>query len=336
MRRVVALLLCLVLCLSLTSCGSSGDGDMALVGGASYVDGFNGASVASDVSENFNDYGSFSDDSITETVGEVNSIEQNISKNSRKLIKSYDFDCETLEYDAFLDWLGEYVDEMNGYAESMSEDSWNDGARHVYATVRIPEQNLSEFVSEFELHCNVRSKTVDVDDITLEYSDVEGRLSSLRTEMDRLNELLGEAVDLEQVLMLEDRLAVVRGELESYERMVRSMDNQVEYATVTMRVSEVVEYTEPVPERWWDRALEGIVENFDGVIVFFQELALFAFVHLPQLGVLLLIVLVVLLFTRKARMRAKERRLANKRAIEEFREAQMSMAGPGEGTDDKN
>lgn len=319
MKRLLCLFLCVLLCLSLSACGGGKDAIGEAAGETAY-------DASAQAYDNFNEQESSVEEGAAAPGADADTDGRSIPANSRKLVRFYDFSLETTSYEDFTAWLWDYVDSIGGYAENMSEDSWQEDVRRLSASIRVPVDKLDAFVSELESHCNVRSKNVNVDDITLEYSDTEGYLSSLRTEMERLNELLAQAEDLEQLLMLEDRLSVVRGELESYESRMRSMDNQVEYATVSVNLSEVVEYTEPEPESWWARAVSGIASNFFGVIEFFKELGLFIFVHLPQIGVLLLIAMLVLFLTRKSRAAAKQSRADNKRALAAYKQAQKQAA----------
>lgn len=324
MRKVVSLFLCAIFCLLLAGCGGSqSKSDTAGMSASDNVGMFD--------AENYNEQGTFDDASIPDSEGNVKQTSENISKNSRKLVTTYDLALETKDYDENVSWLWEYVSGCGGYQEYVDEDSYTDTARSLRADIRIPSGSVNDFLVELGERFNIMSRNVSTDDITLQYSDTEGHLASLRTEMERLNGLLAEAQDLEQILMLEDRIAQVRGDIESYERAIRGMDNQVDYTLVSVSVSEVVTYTEPSPIGWWDRAVEGIAENFRGVIVFFQELAMFVFVHIPQFAVVGVIVVIVLFLTRKSRRAARERRRENKRALEEYRAAQQSVqpGGPG-------
>ena len=86
---------------------------------------------------------------------------------------------------------------------------------------------------------NVTQKNESVEDVTLQYVDVESRKKALETEQERLMELLSSAENMEDLLAIESKLSEVRYELENYGSQLRMLDNQIDYSTVNVDVDEV-------------------------------------------------------------------------------------------------
>ncbi len=61
------------------------------------------------------------------------------------------------------------------------------------------------------------SQSESAEDVTLQYTDTESRIASLKNEQERLNALLEKADTLENIFKLEERLTEVRYELENYQ-----------------------------------------------------------------------------------------------------------------------
>ncbi len=162
----------------------------------------------------------------------------------RKLIRTVDISMESKEIGESAQAISRKVTELGGYIEQSSINSRY--GKNVYMTVRIPADKLDEFIQTAESAGNVLSKNEQVTDITLQYSDTESHIASLKVERDRLNELMQKAEDIETILAIEDKLTDIRYELDSYESTKRRYDNQVDYATVTVDISEVEVYTPPV------------------------------------------------------------------------------------------
>ena len=59
---------------------------------------------------------------------------------------------------------------------------------------------------------NVTQKNESVEDVTLQYVDVESRKKALETEQERLMELLSSAENMEDLLAIESKLSEVRYE----------------------------------------------------------------------------------------------------------------------------
>lgn len=179
----------------------------------------------------------------------------------RKLVRTADLYAESDQYDSFLSWLDGYVASLGGYFSERNERSndrsyWSDALNDVKyyrtrvldCTIRLPEGKLDTFLGDLDGSCNIVSRDVSADDVTLEYTDVESRVKAYQIEYDRLTELLEQAEDLDTILAIESRMSEVRYELDSYESRLRVMDNLVDYATVRLNVEEVTELTELMDE----------------------------------------------------------------------------------------
>lgn len=191
--------------------------------------------------------------------------------SGRKLIKNVNLSVETREFDVMMPALEARVRELGGYIEDLetyngSRYSGNKNIRYANLTVRIPQSRLDDFVGSVSEIGNVVRRTDSVNDVTKTYVDTESRRNALKTEYDRLLELMERAETLEEILILEDRLTTLRYQLESMESQLRTMDNQVDYSTVRLSVSEVEELApavdEPEEEKSiWQRISSGFSES---------------------------------------------------------------------------
>ena len=77
---------------------------------------------------------------------------------------------------------------------------------------------------------------------------MESRKKSLEIEQERIWQFLEKAESIDTVITLEQRLSDIRYQLESMESQLRLYDNQVDYSTVYLSISEVTAYTPVTPE----------------------------------------------------------------------------------------
>lgn len=84
----------------------------------------------------------------------------------------------------------------------------------------------------------------------------------LLTEQERLMTYLEQAESIEEMMTIESRLSDIRYQLESMESQLRTYDSQIEYSTVSLYISEVVELTpvETKEQTTWERISEGFYE----------------------------------------------------------------------------
>lgn len=237
--------------------------------------------------------------------------------SNRKLIRNVDLDVETKEYDAAISILETRIQELGGYIENM--DSYNGSSysgyrslRYANLTIRIPQENLNLFLNEVSDICNVVRRSDSVDDVTLTYVDMESRRDALQTEYTRLLELLEQAETLEDVLTIEDRLTTVRYQLESMESQLRAMDNQVEYSTVYLYISEVKELTpvEMEEETAWQRISEGFMNSLRGIGHGLSEFGIWFLIHIPQLVIWAAVIAVVVLLVKRHRKKKAAKKAA--------------------------
>ena len=286
--------------LGMTGCGGSAKNEMAA--GGTFYDSSTTESIMMDAAAPAEapeaaEEGQYDAGSITSGEG-IDTLAQ----NGRKLIRTVRLEMQTKEFDALTSGIRNKVQEMNGYIESSSVwgNSYSGGnTRSSDYTVRIPQDRLDEFIDVVSGLGNVTYKNESVEDVTLQYVDVESRQKALETEQDRLMELLEQADNLEDLLTIESRLSEVRYELENYGSQKRVLDNQINYSTVYITVSEVERIT-PVGEKSF---LEEIADRFSASLYNvgrgFRGFFIVLIGSLPVLAVWAAVIAVLVLALRK-------------------------------------
>ena len=105
------------------------------------------------------------------------------------------------------------------------------------------------------------------------------------------------AETVEDIIAINQQLTDVRYQLESMESQLRTYDNQIDYSTVWLSVSETA-YYEPYEEKGaWERISSGFSENVHRVGRFFKNFGIEFVIALPIIvPVALVIAAAVLLF----------------------------------------
>ena len=242
-----------------------------------------------------------------------------------KIIYSADLTAQTTDFDAAIAALEQQIASFSGFIErsDVSGDTRynNDGTtsvinRWAYYTIRVPASRFEEFLHQTEGIGNVTSVSRYAENVTSQYTDYEARLSSLRTQEERLLAMLEKSEDVESLIALEQRLSDVRYETESIERNLRNLDLQISYSTVTLNLQEVEVYTPTVPvqrsfgEKLSDAFRDGWQSFVRGVQYFCIDLA----ASLPGLVLFVLIAAAAVMIARKAVRKIKAKRAAKKAA----------------------
>lgn len=206
---------------------------------------------------------------------------------NRKWIITMDLYAETEDLDGLLSRLSEKIQSLDGYVENQSIYNGSSNAsrryRNAELTVRIPAEDVDDFTREVSGMANLISSNRTVEDVTLSYSDTESHLAALRTEQERLLELMESAETMADLLEIESRLTEVRYELERYDSQLRLYDNQIDYATIYLTAEEVTEYTPVEEPTVWQRIRDGFVDSLKGLGTGIVDLVVWLIVASPYL-----------------------------------------------------
>ena len=243
--------------------------------------------------------------------------EQSGAADGRKLVKTMAFNIETQDFDKSVADIAAMVTLLGGYVEnsSISGNSYRKTeSRTATYVLRIPVASLVQFEGQIGSIGNVTSRSEQVKDITLTYTDTESRLKSLETQRDALIEMMAKAEALEDLLTIQDHLADIQYELENYASTLRLYDNQVEYSSVSVRLSEVKIYTEPVeePETFGERLAAAFREGLEDAGEFFRDLVIFLAGSLPALLILAAVIIFLTVLIRKSIKKRRARKAAAK------------------------
>ncbi len=266
------LISCIIVTLLLSGCGGSSYATEEFAANDSYA----GAYMSDDVymSKSTADYAYEEAEEMPAEMRENGATAENVTAvdASRKIIRTVNLSVETEEFDKLLNNIKNKVNVMGGYLENTdisgrSLYSSDREKRYANITARVPSNKLDEFISNIAENSNVTNKSENAQDVTLSYTDTKAHIESLRVEQERLDELLKEAKDIETIVVIEDKRTAVRYEIESYESQLRTFDNKIDYSTVYLNISEVVEYT-PDPEEeipFLKRISEGFGKSLSDV-----------------------------------------------------------------------
>lgn len=236
-------------------------------------------------------------------------------ETDRKLIKTVRLSAETKEFEQAVGTLETQIRQLGGYIENMetyngSRYSGYSSARYSNMTARIPKENLSEFLETVSGVCNVTRRNDDLKDVTLSYVDTQSRKATLRTEQERLLSFLGKAETVEEIIALEERMSEVRYQLESMEAKLRTMDNQVDFATVYLDISEVQELTPVEEQTAWDRLAEGFMGSIGDIGEGFVNFAVWLASNILYLLIWAAVIAAIVLIVRRSYRRSREKQLA--------------------------
>lgn len=230
---------------------------------------------------------------------------------NRKWVITMSLTAETENLTDAMGLLAEKIQASGGYVESQSVSGTavNSGrSPSAYITVRVPAEQLDSFVEDVSGMTNVVSSSRYVEDITLRYTDTEGRVKALQTEEARLLELMEQAETMSDLLEIEERLTEVRYQLENYTSTLRLYDNQVDYATLDLTLREVEKFTPPEKQGFWQKVTSGLADSIVDLGQGMVDFAAWVLIELPYLVLVGLLGWLLVFLTRRSIKKRRAKR----------------------------
>jgi hypothetical protein len=205
---------------------------------------------------------------------------------SHMVVFTAELRLEVEDVDSALDAISIYAVESGGFVAGVSTTEGEGGI----IAIRVPQETFYEAIREIERLGEVKEKEVKGEDITEDYVDLDARLRNLRSQEERLLEILGMCVDVEEMLKVEKELERVRGGIEGLTGEMRYIEGRVELATITVSLEEAREETQDEERArfpqvdWWAPVFAGLQALFtiaQGLIAMAVVLVPFAAVGLP-------------------------------------------------------
>lgn len=246
---------------------------------------------------------------VDETAANIGTA-SNQKTDLQKIIKTYDYNYETEHFDKAVAYLKTQITAYDGYISSseMNASNYDSGYRTLCMAARIPAEKSDEFVSNIGEIGTVLRQSESAEDITLQYSDTESRIESLKIEQERLQELLQQAENIDTIVQLEERLTEVRYELEGYQTRKKLYDNRISYSTVNIILEEVSYTMETDDSTFVSRIVTGLKRSCRDIGYNITGLIEWTIIHLPYFLVWGIIIVIIAKRVRKTIKKRREKK----------------------------
>lgn len=231
------------------------------------------------------------------------------SLSADKIVYSYTANIETTTFDDTLKKITELSGKYGAFVENSYVSGHNYGStvfRTADYTVRVPVKNYSAMTGSLSSLGNVYNESANAQNITAQFTDTSSRLDAYKTEETRLLAMLEKASTVADMITIESKLSDVRYQIESLTSTLKNWQNQVDYSTVTLHITEVSELSSrnAVQRGYWQRLADGLESTLKGIGSFFKGFFMVLVVSLPVLVILAAVAVLVWIlyrFVRKKR-----------------------------------
>ena len=270
MKKIVSLLLALMLALSLAACGAKSAGSETMTGNYNGYDSTKEDYDFTATEDEAGDTGAWNGGAQTGSTADKSFAERGV-----KMVYSASIEMQTLEFDRAAQDIAALVESVGGYFEQKNFSNYSSGYRHASYTVRVPAEQFADFCTQVGTLCHVTWQSDTAENISEQYYDTQSRLETAQIKLERLQELLQKAENMEDIITIESAISETEYEIESLSGTMRHYDALVDYATVSLEVSEVYRLsgTEDAPKSFGEKLANAFT---DGLAATAQALEDFA------------------------------------------------------------
>lgn len=228
----------------------------------------------------------------------------------RKIENIFDYTFESINYDQDYDKLIKLVDDHKGYIESsnLNIDTGRNGdenIRNFGASIKIPQEESNKFKNEIVKIGKIIYQSSYTNDLTSSYKDINIRLSSKEKELDKLNDLMKNAKNIDETMAIQARILEVEDEIDQIKSMIKDVDNKVTYDTFDININEVYDYNNYANNNpdFSSRIKEAFKDSIHIFSKFWQDLL----VAIVSIWPLILVAIIIIYIIKKS----KEKKLSN-------------------------
>lgn len=126
--------------------------------------------------------------------------------------------------------------------------------------LRVPVARFQELLARLEKLGEVTSKSVNAEDVTRQYADLQVRLRAAEAVLERLKALLARAKNVKESLAIEREMARLLEKIERFKGSLRFLQHHASLSTIRIYFRRRPAYSRPVRSQWrnpfrWVRSL---------------------------------------------------------------------------------
>ncbi|MBM4446477.1 MAG: DUF4349 domain-containing protein [Chloroflexi bacterium] len=218
----------------------------------------------------------------------------------RRLVKTGYMTLEVNDITEAITGVTRVAKELDGYVVSSNKQGDKD-ITYGRISIRVPSDRFDEAFEKLrKLAVKVTNESTDSQDVTEEYTDLQAQLRNLEATEAQYLELLKKAETVEDTLKVYQQLSNVRQEIERIKGRIQYLERTSDMALIEVSLQK----TKPIDGTGWS-ALETLKSAIRGLATFGKALANIAIWLVIFSPVWIIILVVVLYFTRWRKAKAK-------------------------------
>jgi hypothetical protein len=169
------------------------------------------------------------------------------------------------------------LSQFEAYIENENQYS-NNNRISQSITLRVPSVHFDSLMSFLGSQGTyLENKSVNIEDVSAQYYDLETRLKNQKALEQRYLELLAQTKSMSEILQIESELNSIRSDIESQQGRFNYMKQQVRLSTINVSYYELLPYSieDGNPQTFVERVVESFVSGWSWFVGFIVGIVAF-------------------------------------------------------------
>ncbi len=193
-------------------------------------------------------------------------------KDNTKIIKTGEIGIQLADYHKNKHYIYDAIRKYEAYLSKENERTETHRLSN-NIEIRVPNDKfevLMDALTQGKGVANVDYKRMNTVDVSEAYFDLETRINTKKKVEERYIDILRQARKIEDILAVEEKIRVIREEIESAEGSLRYMSDRVSYSTISVYVYQDLEFDAPRPDRptFWGKAGRAVSSGWNAILGF--------------------------------------------------------------------
>jgi hypothetical protein len=200
-----------------------------------------------------------------------------ISGIDSKIIKTAYLSVEVEDVFGSIETLKNLASQKGGYLSSTNIQKNNNDRLSGSVIIRVPAAEFENTLTGVRALGTVRSASTQGQDVTEEYVDLQAQKNSYQNQLAQYNEIMKKAVNVEDVITVQQQIDRVQTELNRLEGRLKYLDSRIDLSTITVNLQE----PEPVGGETGHNFVTTINEGIAGFFAMIDAIIILLFTLLP-------------------------------------------------------
>ena len=194
-----------------------------------------------------------------------------------KIIQTAYLTIEVNDVPGGVETLKNLAAQKGGYISSTNIQNTYNNRLSGSVLIRIPATEFENTLAGVKSIGTVKTVSTQGRDVTEEYVDLQAQKTSYQNQLAQYNEIMKKAVNVEDVIVIQQQIDRVQTELNRLEGRLKYLNSQVDFSTITINLQE----PEPVGGQGGHNFVSTINEGIAGFFGMIDAIIIIFFTLLP-------------------------------------------------------